>query len=350
MEVDYSSRKLILFRAGLVFIAVFLILLPELGARLAGYTGESPIRIKKRPVIGWEMIPDQCASTYGFRVTINEFGFRDEKGWRQYRKDTRPILVMGDSIAFGVGESSDFTISATLQKMVASRNIDLPVLNCGVSNYNTRQEYFLALDLISKKNPSRIVLIYCINDFQPTSPLPREEMNLSVRQNAPGQEKPFSFRSLLEDHLALFWFLKWKSFPLRVRKSPALQKSLKEVPEPFATMIGTGRRDPVSSMFRESLHYLQLLESACRDRGVAFTIVLMPYSYEVYNESKDFALVNDIISEELNKRGLPFINLLNRLREEDRGFKTVLFRDSAHLSKMGNKVVCDELLKRLFPQ
>ncbi len=74
----------------------------------------------------------------------------------------RKILMVGDSVLFGVGVNDDSTISSHLQRLVGS---SFRVVNAGVGNYNGDQAFFVAQRLSEKDTYDALIYVACENDF-----------------------------------------------------------------------------------------------------------------------------------------------------------------------------------------
>jgi len=113
------------------------------------------------PQLGWETIPSKSVSNKKVTYTTNSLGMRSEEV--DFKKEH--ILLVGDSVTFGLGVNNDETVSHYLQK----KHKQYQFLNLGVPGYGIGQ-YFLNLKRhIDKLNPKLIVLIiYTSNDLEET--------------------------------------------------------------------------------------------------------------------------------------------------------------------------------------
>jgi len=113
------------------------------------------------PQLGWETIPSKTVSNKKVTYTTNSLGMRSG----EVDKDKGHILLVGDSVTFGLGVNNNETISHYL----ARENREFQILNLGVPGYGIGQ-YFLNLKRhIDKLNTKLIVLIiYTSNDLDET--------------------------------------------------------------------------------------------------------------------------------------------------------------------------------------
>ncbi len=78
----------------------------------------------------------------------------------------RKILVVGDSVAFGLGVADEHTVASALQARVAP---NYQVVNRGVPSYGAAQAYRVASDPVYSGRGHLLVYIACQNDFHGTT-------------------------------------------------------------------------------------------------------------------------------------------------------------------------------------
>ena len=117
--------------------------------------------------LGWEMIPNQKANTYGVPVSINSHGLRDDEFSEKKPDDTKRILVLGDSVTFGVNVEGAKTYPNQLEKLMNEQapKKKYEVINAGVQRYFTYQEIdYLRLKGVAFK-PDIVILGFYVNDL-----------------------------------------------------------------------------------------------------------------------------------------------------------------------------------------
>lgn len=72
------------------------------------------------------------------------------------------ILIIGDSVAFGVGVDDRHTIASRLQEIVGGR---FEVINAGIGDYDSRRVLRLAKELGVSGRYSSLIYVACQNDF-----------------------------------------------------------------------------------------------------------------------------------------------------------------------------------------
>ena len=168
-----------------LFIGIFLYILIsfsifEIGTHF--YTKANPnydiemwrywTQLKQRasdPLMSHEHIPGQSADFNGVNIKINSKGLRDREFDYLKKENTRRILFLGDSLTLGWGVAFKSIFTKLLEKSLTKQdNIPTEVINTGVGNYNSEQEYTFYKNFGFKYNPDITMLLYFINDAEPT--------------------------------------------------------------------------------------------------------------------------------------------------------------------------------------
>ncbi|MCG6553675.1 MAG: SGNH/GDSL hydrolase family protein, partial [Candidatus Magnetominusculus sp. LBB02] len=119
------------------------------------------------------------AVSFGEMAYTDKFGFRIPKDY----KDTHysnTILMLGDSIAFGVGVKEQDTFTGLMRTTLP----DTGVYNAAVVGYNSYDyENVVKSFLPSHPEVTRVVLAYCLNDLNSQSAeLIDSELNISAKK------------------------------------------------------------------------------------------------------------------------------------------------------------------------
>lgn len=163
--------------AGFVLLqAVVVVLLLEVVARLFDPLGISyypetarylDTLIREEP-IGYRNRPGLHGTFYGQPVTINSIGLRDREVGAKAPGEFR-ILVMGDSVPFGIGVRYEDSYPHQLEVLLDERHPSrrFRTLNLGVPSYNTEQELIQLETLGLKLQPDAVTLLFSNNDIEP---------------------------------------------------------------------------------------------------------------------------------------------------------------------------------------
>jgi GDSL-like Lipase/Acylhydrolase family len=173
---------------------------PETARYLDTMIIEEPIGYRNRPYLQGRF--------WGQQLSINSLGLRDrEVDTRSATAEFR-ILLLGDSVVFGLGVADDETIPQQLEHQlnhlaeigIAEDNTIYLVLNMGVPSYNTEQQLIQLETLGLALDPDVVALMFSSNDLQP-------KMWVFARRQSPVVNLPQ--RSYASSVLAvLYWELR----------------------------------------------------------------------------------------------------------------------------------------------
>lgn len=108
-----------------------------------------------------QLRPNYIGRYYGIDIKINGDGFRDDREY-SYFKDKKRIIMLGDSMSFGL----NIKLEDTYGKII-SKNLAYDVLNFSTSGYNTEQELSILKNKAIFYQPDIIILNFCLNDIYP---------------------------------------------------------------------------------------------------------------------------------------------------------------------------------------
>lgn len=112
--------------------------------------------------------PNVNGRYYGVDIKTNSFGLRDREFTVPKPSDRTRIVFLGDSFTLGWGVPFNDTCSKQLEKKLAIEKGTFEVVNMGIGNYNSSMEVELFKRKGLKLSPDTVVLMYYINDTEPT--------------------------------------------------------------------------------------------------------------------------------------------------------------------------------------
>lgn len=129
----------------------------------------------KRPVsnpdLSFAHAPGKSAFLMGVPVSINSHGLRDREFSQTKAAGVYRIVTLGDSTTFGWGVPESQTVAKILEREMNRSGLagyrSVEVLNAGVGNYDTVQEYNHYLTFDRAFHPDLVILEYFINDPEP---------------------------------------------------------------------------------------------------------------------------------------------------------------------------------------
>lgn len=324
----------ILARAGLVAGATFVSLLAC--EALTRYTPLVRTAIARSNAVPW-MTQDfyRLVDGVGYEIVpnatpeISNLGMRGPNRTLAKPAGAKRVLVVGDSVAYGIGVGAEQTFSAVLEKILTTYHPDVPVevLNSGVAGYNTAQELAFLERRGFDLEPDAIVLAYCPNDVLVT-PIVFKDGD-RMRFFCPDREIG-GFDPLWLERSSL----------LRLFVAATAGKGLGDE---------TGRPQGVDH--DSAYGALRDLVRAARDRGVPVLTVVFPllaWEFDAYDASA--RRIHDDVATVLAAEGAPRIDLLTEWREIGaKNLRSLELRggDPLHPNARGHEDVARRIYVRL---
>lgn len=286
---------------------------------------------------GWEPRPGRYVED-GRVITINDNGYRGEAAAEMPTPGRRRVVVLGDSVAFGLYASDHETYAAALE----DRDSGFEVLNLAVQGYGPDQALRRLEGLGLSLRPDVVVLGFCLgNDFA--------DAMLPTFLFDEAHPKPFF---TLEDG-ALVKHDAHLRLPFRERtalwleENSRLYRRLTSTPEREKERGRWLERRRLATQDREAtLSLVTRLVTSMRDvaasQGAAFLVLLHPDRPSARAErwAEEFAA-------RLAAEGLRTIDLLDRYAERGLTFDEVTLDGLGHLSPPGHAETASIVLEAL---
>ena len=140
-------------------------------------------RVSADPGQGHKHIPSRTAHLMGVDVVINSHGHRNKEISINKSPGITRVVMLGDSLTFGWGVSSENTVSARLEVLLNATGSEnrFEVINAGIGNTNTEMQVTRFLTDEVKFAPDILVLNYFINDAEP---IPRPNKSTLMKYSA----------------------------------------------------------------------------------------------------------------------------------------------------------------------
>jgi len=140
-----------------------------IGAQRIGLQRWNPVgfRVSHIPGLIYEMVPNlKMKDKY---IETNSMGIRAKDYKIDKPTNTYRILVLGDSVAYGVSLNQEEVFSAILEDKLNSDkdSIRYEVINAAVPGYNISQEYIAFVNKWKIYKPDLVLVGFCINDLGP---------------------------------------------------------------------------------------------------------------------------------------------------------------------------------------
>lgn len=328
-----SFVKSALQAAPLLILSVFAALaILEAVARLTG-TGHLPER-RPDPLLGTRPVPNAVYEhiNEGYsRGRFNSLGLRDREIPYEKPKDSKRVLILGDSFmeAFQVEIDSGFPrrLQTLIGKALPWHNI--ATINAGRGGMGTAEEYLWYVTEGVKYSPDLVLLAFYVgNDF---------------RDNSKALTGPGVFKPYITFDADTFWvdasFTESRSYKLKTFFWPLFSRSvlaaetarrvelLKMKPDTAQCPKDLGVFNPEPDSVWDNAYavtgkIVALLDDAVKRSSSAFCIMIIPDSYQVDDtendcvKDADLRKPNEFLREIAEARGIPLFDLTDTLEQE----------------------------------
>lgn len=254
--------------------------------------------------------PDKVMRVYDTELTLNSQGMRDREFPLKKPYDRTRIAIVGDSTTLGWGVPLEQTYPKLLEQFLGGEQRGVEVLNFGVGNYNTFQEYHKIERDVLSYSPDIILLQFYINDLE-------------------GMDKPSPYWLREKSYAYLFFWQKVAGVKNRVGHYDAIG---------YHRALYTKENEHLAQN-KESLEKMAAL---CKERNITLYVVLIP-ELQTFDEGlarlqKEF--VTDVVGEDsvidLTPDFKPYSPEQLHISGED-----------MHLNAAGHRILAESLDKRM---
>lgn len=268
--------------------------------------------------------PNSQGVSFGAAVFSDSNGFRVPENYR-YPEVQRAILLLGDSVTFGVGVPEEKTFAGLLR----SSDQSSAVYNAAVNGFSL-PDYLRTAERALSDHPEidEVILFYCLNDF---------------REIGQSEEKPASASGLAGvKRMIASAFAGMNEFLGPRSKLYVLITGLTTDPSRRYFEWDLSLMDAASGRSKEILEPIAKIHELVKQRNGRFAVFLNPYEFQMRQEGGDFS-PQDRIIEYLRAKDIRYIDTRDAFRQLPRPSSAFLFADPMHLSESGHRVVYDQL-------
>jgi hypothetical protein len=293
-------------------------------------------------IYGWTPRTSTTASIDGRRVSVNSSGYRGRELPQPKTGHGTRLVVLGDSIAFGLGVSDHETFSSLLD----SRDNGVEVVNLAVQGFDPGQELLVLLRDGLRYAPDVVVLAFCVSNdyaeamlpvslYDGTSLKPRFRLvgNRLTLAALPPLRFPTAARVWLSDYSHLF------------NRAAMLWRPAAPRAADWHERYQQAMRDEGDAL-RLSLALVREMSRVCRERGIAFLIAAFP-DRSSYRQNPP--IVERFLSG-LATDGIATLDVSARFRARGLRMGAVALDGIGHLSPLGHAVVSEELERQVGSQ
>jgi len=269
----------------------------------------------------------RTSSEFTYTRKTNSAGFRT-KEVQPGNADEYRIMLLGDSMMFGVGVEESDMISSLLED---HGEPGLSVYNYSVSGYNTVQELIVAKEHVDSLKPDHIILGFFIaNDLIPNAiAFIDNEGNYST-----SAEMKRKIKRNLKEHLGLFF----ESTALRI---VALRAYIPRLRYQIATS------DDVIS---KSYALLREFDNLANDRDIRFSVVIMhprdSVQGGIVEDWSNSRHAGQLIYSFCMRDSIDVLNIIDYMNTAEHK-NNYFFKEDGHPNKQGNAVIAEAIYKDL---
>ena len=256
----------------------------------------------------------------GFRIPLKNYLYDNGKN---------SILILGDSVTYGVGVKEKDSFIGILRNKLVENNL----YNTAIFGHNV-DSYLYILEKNNKKlenEIAQVVIFLCLNDIVPYQGtiFKKKNKNNNFQRNI--YEYPFAMRInfFLRERSALFVLFK-SLFTNPVERHYNYMKVLYDNEKNLIKFKNT----------------ISKISNFAKKNNIKYKFVLLPYAHQVINNcEKEFLKPQEIIKETFDKENLLLNDYTYDFCRISNNKDLFLKYDPVHLSKYGHKYVSDLLIR-----
>ena len=280
---------------------------------------------------------------YGDRsYSLNNYGYRGRNVTLENNK--RRILLLGDSITFGLGVQDSFTYSVLVENALNDKvNGDFELINLALPSYSPYDELATLKKIGLGLQPELIILQLYMNDFQemknqnnnvPTTTQPTIRPSISQRFFIL-KELIFSKSAFLRRVRQICQMFSHRMFHDFRRTHFINTLNDKEPKERMELFISNPQDQDI-----DGFDDIEGMYRLTKEFNINFLVVLTPNEVQLFNE--DYDLINKRVRAFCERKNIPFLDPTYSMRSS--GNKDKIFCDGLHLSEFGHKFFTDWIL------
>jgi hypothetical protein len=287
--------------------------------------------------LGWAPRKDVSVLIDGKRVTFNARGYRGRELATPKEGGRARVIVLGDSIAFGLNVADQETFTHLLD----ARDNGIEAGNLAVQGYGPDQELLALVQEGLRYDPDVVVLAFCLtNDFveavlpvalydgrtpKPHFRLVGERLVLddeNLRQSASQRVHQW-----LGDYSQLF------------NLASALGSRAEPLPLPHWRTRKHGALQDEDYTLRLSLALVRRMEAVCRERGISFLVAAFPNAFQWQTRPS----LTEAFLRTLGSDGITVVDMSAHVRARGLAFEAVALDGLGHLSPLGHLITAEVL-------
>jgi lysophospholipase L1-like esterase len=259
---------------------------------------------------GW--MPNAEGSSCGKPVKINSLGLRGPE--INLDTDKKKILLLGDSVLFGLALNEEKTIPALLRN-----KLDACIINTAVIGYATRHYVDVLHYWVRKAKLDHVVIFFCLND-------------IDNRANVVDKSTYSNLTDFILTQLrsrSKFYMLMKNSTSDRSKVYFLLSHQAYKADDP--DFIG-GMKD------------LMAIKAMCEAEGIQFDVVVLPYEYQLRNrQQSELWRPQELMVGFFQQYKIDYLKIDLPDFDGDALKKLYLYADGIHFSALGHRLIAEQV-------
>jgi hypothetical protein len=291
---------------------------------------------------GWAARKASTATLAGQQLTVNERGYRGRSLRLPRDRDLTRVVVLGDSVAFGLGVSDNQTFCS----LIDSHANGIEVANLAVQGYGPDQELLTLEHEGLRLEPDVVVLAHCMaNDlaesmlavslYDGRMPKPRFTLvggHLNLDASSLARPRVARVFQAINDHSYLF------------NRLAALAPKESQWPDRHWHERYADVMQDSSQALRVNVALVRRMQERCRERGITLLVAMFPDRLS-YRQMPP--ITEDFVAA-VRSDGIPVFDLSEAFRARGLRLKDFALDGTGHLSAAGHSIVSAELEREIL--
>lgn len=278
----------------------------------------------------WGNTPNTKGIASGQVVHIDAEGFRaDPQFVSRAPADAPAVLVVGDSVSFGVGLKDNETVTEHLRRAVPDHRF----YNASAIGYFTF-DYKNVVEALVKQKPGieTVALFFCLNDIRDISAMEiRSQADSDVAAEPEANTFPHRINRFLRTRSKLYLLIR---------------KYLRDTQMAYFQADADFYRDDENVRF--GMQYVAEIKKTLDAAGIKLKVFILPYEAQLRPGSpEDFLMPQKKVSDFLRAHNIDHYDTTPDFKNAGPSEALYLFDDPMHFSAEGHKVLADVVCRHL---
>jgi lysophospholipase L1-like esterase len=275
--------------------------------------------------------------SYGAKVYTDNYGFRVPYNDSNYSRECRSaMLIMGDSVAFGLGVEEEKTFAGRLRTALPSVRIyNSSVIGHCIADYRNVIDQFLP----EHSEIDRIFLILCLND---TSEISSDDIKKTLNPETQTRNWVEALRQV-RIISKINTFLRIQSRLYILIKTLVTDTHYRYWRDCYF-LYEKGNEQ----QFGENMNVIRDINREIKAKGITFTVFIVPFEYQLRVHDSSTNMPQEKIGRFFRENDIDYVDAVQGFRNLG-GFSRSMFLygDPMHFSEKGHEVMYKIVMRKL---